>query len=84
MIKYHHNMIHALVEITVLTYPMTQLLKRNAPEKIKWQPCRAHRYALKHIKRILRSKPVLVATRLDGDFIVLADSSDKTTAAILA
>lgn len=78
-INYHHNMIPKLAE---LTYPLTQLLKRNAPEKVMWQ--KEHTEALERIKNILISKPILVAPKHDRDFIIMADASDKTIAAILA
>jgi len=69
-------------KLAEFTYPLTQLLKRNAPEKVRWQ--REHTDALDRIKDILTSKPVFVAPRHDRDFIIMADASDKTIAAILA
>jgi len=74
-------MISKLAEIT---YPLTQLLKRNAPEKVRLVAKRTYTDALDRIKDILTSKPVLVAPRHDRDFIIMADASDKTIAAILA
>jgi hypothetical protein len=79
LINYHHNMIPNLAAIM---FPLTLLLKRNAPEKVKWQ--QEHTDALEWVKSILVTKPVLFPPKHDRHFIIMADSSDKTIGAILA
>ena len=81
LIGYHRSMIPHFAETT---HCLTELLKKNQPDKnINWKPC--HTDALNEIKRILTSKPVLVAPKYDGrDFIIMSDATISSIAGILA
>ena len=80
MIHYHANMIPNVADIT---RDLTELLKRNVPDKnIPWAA--KHSYALQQIKNVLLSKPVLVAPKFDRGFILMCDATQFTIAGILS
>jgi hypothetical protein len=80
MINYHHDMIPGLATIT---YCLTELLKRDQPEKnIRWQ--QKHSDALEKKKEILTSKPILVAPKFDRAFIIMCDATNCSVASLLA
>jgi hypothetical protein len=80
LVNYHSQFIPNLAEITCC---LTNLLKRGEPEKnIKWQ--QKHSDALETIKRIMTSKPVLIAPRHDKDFIIMTDAMNTAVSGILA
>jgi hypothetical protein len=80
MVTYYKKFIPNLAQLTCC---FTDLLKKGQPEKnIKWEP--KHTEALQEIKRILTSKPVLVAPQYDRQFILSSDATNLTIAAILS
>jgi len=80
VLGYHRDMIH---DFAGLTHCLTQLLKKDQPDKnIKWQQC--HTDALNEVKRILTSRPILVAPRHDRDYVIMSDATKNSIAAILA
>jgi len=64
------------------TYCLTELLKKNKPERVTWLP--EHTAALETIKHGLMSKPVLVAPDPTKMFIIQTDATQHSVAAILS
>lgn len=64
------------------TFPLTELLKRNQPEKLNWLP--VHQMAFEQVKTNLISRPVLMPPSSSKPFILQTDASDYGISAILA
>ena len=64
------------------TYCLNELLKKNQPEKVRWQE--KHSKALDTIKQNLTRKPVLTGPQFDREFLIFSDATQKTIAAILS
>jgi hypothetical protein len=80
LIGYHRQMIPNAAEIM---YPLTQLLRKNMPDKIQWEA--RHDDALAKIKAVLTSDPVLAPPIFDGrPFILMCDASMHAVSGILA
>jgi len=79
-VQYYSHMIPNLAGITA---PLTELIKRDQPDKnIRWND--RHSEALDKIKAILTSKPVLVAPKFDRGFILMTDATMSSVAGILS
>lgn len=65
-----------------ITNCFTELLKKNMPERIKWE--QKHSDALEEIKRVLMNKPVLVAPDHNKDYIMQTDATQNSVAAVLS
>jgi len=76
---YYRNLIPNFAETT---YCLTELLKKNQPDKVRWE--QKHAGALETLKQNLISKPVLTGPKFDREFFVFTDATQKTVAAILA
>ena len=63
-------------------FPLTELLKRDQPDKLKWEA--KHEEAFQHIKRNLMSKPVLMPPNPSKPYILQTDASNVGISAILA
>ena len=64
------------------TYCLNELLKKNQPEKVRWQE--KHTKALDTIKQNLTRKPVLTGPQFDREFLIFSDATQKTISAILS
>ena len=76
---YYRNLMPNFAEIT---FSLTELLKKNAPDKVQWQP--KHTQALEMIKQNLTSKPVLTGPKYDREFIIFSDATQCTVSAVLS
>jgi len=76
---YYRNLIPNFAETT---YCLTELLKKNQPDKVRWE--QNHAETLETLKQNLISKPVLTGPKFDREFFVFTDATQKTVAAILA
>jgi len=72
---------HHIPPFADISYPLTQLLAKYKPQKLKWLHCR--QMALETLKAALVSRPVLCPPDWSRDYEIWADSSQTCLSAIL-
>ena len=76
---YYRNL---LLNFAETTYCLTELLRKNQPEKVRWGE--KHTRALETIKADLTRKPVLTGPKFDREFLVITDVTQRTASAVLS
>ena len=79
LINYYRHFCENFAETTAC---ITQLLKRDQPDRVIWQ--KHHQEALEKIIQCLTSKPTLVAPNPAKDYIIQTDATKVSVAGILS
>ena len=79
LIGYYSHMIPAFQE---KAYPLTELLKKNQPEKVNWGP--AQQRSFETLKQCMINKPILSPPVPSKPYILQTDASRSSVSAILA
>ena len=64
-----------------LSIPLTDLLKRSLPNKVKWEE--KHEQSFQALKNCLLSEPILKLPRIDKPFILQTDASNRAVGVAL-